>query len=180
MSDIIDGVEELGDGPALDTSELYTEVGMETLPAMTTQELREVQKTDPVIGPILYFKSRSLKPSRSERVKVGATGGLLLKEWRRLVINKGILYRSIRDCQKGVVEQLILPERLRETIKTALHNNAGNLGFERSLQMIRERFYWPRMFKEIKAWCEQCGRCCLRLRLSMSEPRLSVFTPVPR
>ncbi|XP_057200295.1 retrovirus-related Pol polyprotein from transposon 297 [Triplophysa rosa] len=63
-----------------ETSEVYVDVGMETLPAMTIQELRAGQKEDRDIGPILHFKSRNHKPSHSERRKVGATGDLLLKE----------------------------------------------------------------------------------------------------
>ncbi|KAL0202364.1 hypothetical protein M9458_000382, partial [Cirrhinus mrigala] len=174
-------VEEPESGQPLGPSEVYVDVGMETLPAMTTQELRAGQKEDPVIGPILHFKSRSHKPSHSERMKVGATGSLLLKEWRRLVIKKGILYRRVRDCHKGVVEQLILPERLRETVNTALHNESGHLGFERTLQMIRERFYWPRMFQEVKAWCEQCERCCLRKTptVNVRAPLVSIHTGAP-
>jgi len=97
------------------------------------------------------------------------------------VVKKGILYRSVRDCHNGVVEQLILPERLRETVKTALHNDSGHLGFERTLQMIRERFYWPRMFQEIKAWCEQCERCCLRKTptANVRAPLVSIHTSAP-
>ncbi|KAL0200588.1 hypothetical protein M9458_003775, partial [Cirrhinus mrigala] len=174
-------VEEPESGQPLEPSEVYVDVGMETLPAMTTQELRAGQKEDPVIGPILHFKSRNHKPSHSERMKVGTTGSLLLKEWRRLVIKKGILYRSVRDCHKGVVEQLILPKRLRETVKTALHNDSGHLGFERTLQMIRERFYWPRMFQDVKAWCEQCERCCLRKTptVNVRAPLVSIHTSAP-
>ncbi len=58
---------------------MYADVGMEALPAMTIQELRAGQKEDRVIGPILYFKSRNRKPRHIERMTVGATGGLLLK-----------------------------------------------------------------------------------------------------
>ncbi|RXN22438.1 Transposon Ty3-G Gag-Pol poly [Labeo rohita] len=89
-------VEEPESGQPLEPSEVYVDVGMETLPAMTTQELRAGQKEDPVISPILHFKSRNHKPSHRERMKLGATGSLLLKEWRKLVIKKGILYRSVR------------------------------------------------------------------------------------
>jgi hypothetical protein len=46
------------------------------------------------------------------------------------------MYRRIQDGQRGVVEHLVLPEKLRAIVKTAL----GHLGFERTLQMIRERF----------------------------------------
>ena len=74
------------------------------------------------------------------------------------MIRDGIMYHRIQDSQRGVVEQLVLPEKLRATVKTALHDDSGHLGFERTLQMIR--FYWPIMFQDIKAWCEQCERCC--------------------
>ena len=165
----------------IESSEPYGGVGMEALPAMTTQEIRAGQKEDPVIGPVLHFKSRDQKPSRGERMEVGINGGLLLKEWRRLVVRRGVLYRRVKDCQRGVVEQLVLPERLRVAVKTALHDDSGHLGFERTLQTIRERFYWPRMFQEIKAWCEQCERCCLRKTptTTVRAPLVSIHTSVP-
>ena len=118
-------VEEPGSNLLLEPSERYGDVGMEALPAMTTQEIRAGQKEDPDIAPILHFKSRNQKPNHSERMDVAVSGRLLLKEWRRLVVRRGILYRRVRDCQKGVVEQLILPQKLRAAVKTALHDEAG-------------------------------------------------------
>lgn len=167
--------------PALEYSEPYRDVGTESLPAMTKQEIRVGQKEDPVIGPVLHFRSRNQKPSRSERVGGGREVGLLLKEWRRLVIRDGIMYRSIQDHERGAVEQLVLPERLRTSVKTALHDDSGHLGFERTLQMTKERFYWPRMFQEIKAWCEQCERCCLRKTptAGLRAPLVSIHSSAP-
>ena len=44
--------------PQLHTlSEPYRDVGMESLPPLTKQEIRAGQKEDPVIGPVLHFKS---------------------------------------------------------------------------------------------------------------------------
>ncbi|KAG8003754.1 hypothetical protein GBF38_007721 [Nibea albiflora] len=85
------------------------------------------------------------------------------------------------NCQRGVVDQLVLPEKLRESVKTALHNDAGHLGFERTVQMIRERFHWPQMFQEIKAWCEQCERCCLRKTptAGVRAPLVSIHSSFP-
>lgn len=45
--------------------------------------------------------------------------------------------------------------------------------------MMRERFYWPRMFQEIKAWCEQCERCCLRKTPSLRAPMVSIHSSAP-
>ena len=97
------------------------------------------------------------------------------------MIRDGIMYRRIRDSQRGAVEQLVLPEKLRESVKTALHNDSGHLGLERTVQMIRERFHWPRMFQEIKAWCEQCERCCLRKTptAGVKAPLVSIHSSAP-
>lgn len=163
------------------SNEPYRDVGTESLPPMTKQEIRAGQKEDPVIGPVLHFRSLDKKPSRSERISGGEQVCLLLKEWRRLIIREGIMYRRIRDDQRGVVEQLVLPEKLRESVKTALHDDSGHLGFERTVQLIRERFHWPRMFQEIKVWCEQCERCCLRKTPTacVRAPLVSIHSSAP-
>uniref|UniRef100_A0A3P9J0P0 Gypsy retrotransposon integrase-like protein 1 n=1 Tax=Oryzias latipes TaxID=8090 RepID=A0A3P9J0P0_ORYLA len=162
-------------------NEAYGDVGMESLPAITRQEIRAGQKEDPVIGPVLHYKSLNQKPSRNERLSGGGQVCLLLKEWKRLVIRDGIMYRHIRDHQRGVVEQLVLPEKLREFVKKALHDDSGHLGLERTVQMVRERFHWPQMFQEIKAWCEKCERCCLRKTptTGVRAPLVSIHSSAP-
>lgn len=46
--------------------------------------------------------------------------------------------------------------------------------------MIRERFH-PRMFQEVKAWCEQCERCCLRKTptTGVRAPLVSIHSSAP-
>uniref|UniRef100_A0A8C6LZU9 Gypsy retrotransposon integrase-like protein 1 n=1 Tax=Nothobranchius furzeri TaxID=105023 RepID=A0A8C6LZU9_NOTFU len=172
--------EELELGPPTST-EPYRDVGMESLPTMTKQEICAGQKKDLVIGPVLHYKSMNQRPRRSERRSGEAHVRLLLKEWRRLVVRDGILYRCVQDSQRGVVEHLVLPEDLRMSVKTALHDDSGHLGFERTLHMIRERFFWPLMFQEIKAWCEQCERCCLRKTptAGVRAPLVSIHSSAP-
>lgn len=46
-------------------NEHFRDVGMKSLPAMTKQEIHVGQKEDPVIGPVLHYKSLNQKPSRS-------------------------------------------------------------------------------------------------------------------
>ena len=47
--------------------------------------------------------------------------------------------------------------------------------------MIKERFYWPRMFQDIMAWCEQCERCCLRKTptAGLRAPLVSIHSCAP-
>ena len=49
------------------SSEPYKEVGTESLPAMTKQEICVGQKEDPVIGPVFHFKSLNHKPQRENK-----------------------------------------------------------------------------------------------------------------
>lgn len=47
--------------------------------------------------------------------------------------------------------------------------------------MIREKFYWPWMFQEVKAWCKQCERCCLRKTptTGVRAPLVSIHSSAP-
>lgn len=175
------GSEESDPSQMLQPTVPYEDVGTESLPAMTKQEVRVGQKEDPVVGLVLHYRTRNQKPSRSERIGGGGPVCLLLKEWRRLVVKDGIMYRQIQDGLRGTVKQLVLPEKLRVPVKTALHDDSGHLGFERTFQMIRERFYWPKMFQDVKAWCEQCERCCLRKTptAGLRAPLVSIHSSGP-
>ena len=52
-------------------NEPFRDVGMESLPAMTKQEICAGQKEDSVIGLVLHYKSLNQKPSCSKRISGG-------------------------------------------------------------------------------------------------------------
>lgn len=102
------------------------------------------------------------------------------------VIGPALHYKTLnrkprRDFQGQSITQLVLPEKMRLLVKTSLHNDSGHLGFERTLNLFRERFFWPRMHHEIKSWCEQCERCCLRKTPTAGNkaPLVSIHTNAP-
>ncbi|KAL6457414.1 hypothetical protein MHYP_G00343770 [Metynnis hypsauchen] len=59
---------------------------------MTKQEIRESQRVDAAIRSVLHCKERGVKQVGNERLERGQR--LLLKEWRRLVVKDGILFRE--------------------------------------------------------------------------------------
>ena len=97
------------------------------------------------------------------------------------MVKEGTLYRKDQDGQYGIIEQLVLPQKLQRTVKTALHDESGHFGFGRTFNLVRERFYWPNMFQEVKVWCEQCERCCLRKTptAGLKAPLVSIHTNAP-
>lgn len=70
---------------------------------------------------------------------------LLLRELNWLELRNGVLYRQRQDGL-NVTAQVVLPEELRAIALHSLHNDMGHMGVERTIDFIRTRFYWPRMY----------------------------------
>ena len=51
--------------------------------------------------------------------------------------------------------QLIVPQTLHEEVLTELHSGVvgGHLGEEKTMARLRERFYWPGQWNDVKNFC---------------------------
>ena len=62
----------------------------------------------------------------------------------------------------------------------ALHNDVGHPGRDRTISLIRERFYWPRMTAEIERWTRECRRYLLRKSPTNNRaPLVNMITTYP-
>lgn len=43
-----------------------------------------------------------------------------------------------------------------------LHNDAGHPGIDRTISLLKDRFYWPGMNKAMEEWIKNCDRCIKR------------------
>lgn len=59
--------------------------------------------------------------------------------------------------------QLVLPKARRAEVLELGHSIpwAGHLGFTKTCLRISRRFYWPRMYTDIKEYCQTCPECQL-------------------
>ena len=85
----------------------------------------------------------------------------MLKQWDRIVETDNVLYRRIVDPRRGEMEQLILPELLRNKVLETLHNMSGHQCNERTMALVSQRFWWPGVTKDVENWCKKCERCFL-------------------
>ena len=46
--------------------------------------------------------------------------------------------------------QLCLPKPFRKEFLKGCHDNVGHLGLERTLDLLRDRFYWPHLLDDAK------------------------------
>ncbi|CAC5426084.1 unnamed protein product [Mytilus coruscus] len=93
-----------------------------------------------------------------------------LKKDRKLEnyqIDNGILYHFFnarsRSLPKGqnMVKQLAIPRTLRKEVLEAFHDNivGCHQGEERTYEAVRQRYYWPNMYTDIKTYIKTCEIC---------------------
>lgn len=83
---------------------------------------------------------------------------MLLKQWFKLFVGEdGVLYRKTRKR-----EQLLLPKSYHPLILAELHQKMCHLGVEKTLCLIRECFYWPRMQRVVEHLSPKCVSVCKR------------------
>ena len=83
----------------------------------------------------------------------------------------GVLYRRI-VLDEEPLYQLVLPASHRDAAFTGLHDDVGHLGFERTLDFMRRRFYYPRMTDDIQQRVRVCERCIRRKALPQHASKM--------
>lgn len=146
---------------------------IDAFPVRGKPELKALQAADPVLAPVLGYWQRGRKPTADERKLESADVLKLLRQWPRLQARDGVLYRRVRLPGDAVETlQLLLPRSLRSEVFSALHNDHGHQGGERTGRLIRERCYWPGLQKDLEQWCSKCERCIVS---KGGQPKLRTF-----
>ncbi|XP_055017481.1 LOW QUALITY PROTEIN: uncharacterized protein LOC129411251 [Boleophthalmus pectinirostris] len=97
---------------AFSLPELFTGNGQSTLPGMTKENWYNAQRNDPSIQRVIGLVEQGQKPHFKAVVAEPPEVKLLLREWDRLELIDGVLFR--KDFDRGdKIHQLILPEMAR-------------------------------------------------------------------
>ena len=76
-----------------------------------------------------------------------------------------------------------MPHLMCKDALQSLHDECSHLSFKKTLsRSVRERFYWQRMFTDVKEWCENCVRCQQKYNAvpQMRAPLQPIITTWPR
>ncbi len=129
----------------------------------------EAQLNDSNIEQVRKLKKAGNKPNYEATKKEPASVKILLREWNKLYLNQaGILRRQL-----GQFDQLVLPSKYCRTVLTELHNNMGHLGTDKVFNLVRARFYWPRMYSEIEEYITKRCHC-----LKSKPPNIHTRAPL--
>ena len=46
-------------------------------------------------------------------------------------------------------------------VLSAMHDNLGHLGVQRTYHIIHQSYYWPQLYNDVTRYCTQCATCQL-------------------
>lgn len=124
------------------------------LPSMPKERLIELQKSDSDIKRYLLYSDGKLPATRRRLSQESSAVRKLVQLNKSLVTENGVIYRRTNDSK-----QLLLPAILKNDVFKSVHDELGHQSAERTLSLLRTRFYWPGMFTDIQDYCDSCERC---------------------
>ena len=85
----------------------------------------------------------------------------MLRNFDKLKIIDDILCREVVIDGEIQIQQVV-PQVCASAILTMLHQDLGHQGRDRTLSLVRERFFWIGTTKDVDNWIRTCDRCILR------------------
>jgi len=136
-----------------------------TIAGYSLEDMHQLQVDDPVVGKILQAKDTGKQPTGDYAKGQGLEYRRLSQQWDQLKIQDRLLWRHYAQPNQTLDRfQLVIPKQLRPQIMEELHQGigGGHLGLEKMLGRLKERFYWPGHYTDVKNWCQSCISCLTR------------------
>ena len=143
---------------------------------------KDLQNNDAVLRKFIPYVLRGAKPTSRELALLERDSPefkLYWRNWSRLTMREGVLSRS-REVEGSTTYQLVLPESERLTVMKGLHDDVGHLGRDRTLELVRSRFFWPGMNEFVQDYVKKCLPCIKRkTHIPDRAPMVNIQTTQP-
>lgn len=136
--------------------------GRPVLPSMSQYEWRQLQRQDVNLARMIAFMEMGVESDSIDRKQESLEVRLLLKERPKLKLINEVLYRQTFNHRGEKFNQLVIPSSHRERALEGVHDETGHMGYDRTVELARARFYWPKMSRAVDRKCKTCERCIRR------------------
>ena len=154
-----------------------TEFPGEPMAQIEQRKIRKQQLNDSFLGFWVRAVRNKTQPHRDTLRKREDLA--MHKLFSSLKLIRGVLYREL-DIDNEKKHLLILPTCFIEQVLTGLHNDMGHPGKDRTLSLLRDRFYWPGMTSDTENWIKNCGRCIRRKsKTDVRAPLVNITSHYP-
>lgn len=136
--------------------------GNAVLPGMNMEDWYTIQREDATLARVICIVEAGIKTEALKNSSEEPEVALLLRESSKLMLIEGVLHRKVLSQKGETFHQLVMPSSHRERAFRGVHDEVGHMGIERTLELARARFYWPKMANYIETKCKSCERCVKR------------------
>ena len=132
--------------------------------AIPRDEIIWEQKLDEVIAPVYAAVQCQIRPKRRGWAQLSPSSRILMQNFGRLKLIDGVLTRVTKQQN-----QVVLPLKYRPVVYRELHEKMAHLGADRVLELARQRFFWPRMGRDVNNFVRKKCRCVADKRPNVPE-----------
>ena len=142
----------------------------------------QLQSQDPDLKVIINgLKDNTL---RNRRIKNSDSSTLkhYLRMQPQLELCDDVLYRksyTANHRSRGIRLQIILPKTLITRVMAGCHDQVGHQGRDRTVSLVRERFYWDTLYRDTSNYISNCSRCIRRKSKAQRAPLQPIFASQP-
>ena len=129
-------------------------------PKISSDDWEKEQSTDEDIGLVveLIQQGKHLQYTCKEGNPSGMQA--LLKYKQDMFLWNSLLHRKVKlKHHDSIMNQFVLPKTYRQMATLALHDDYRHLGMEKTLGLLQERFFWPKMIEDVHNSIRTCERC---------------------
>ena len=76
---------------------------------------------------------------------------------KQCYLNDGVLCCKFQGSSNFGYIQLVLPSCFCHSVLQNLHNELGHLGLHKTMESVKQRYYWPGYKEDIQKWIAECA-----------------------
>jgi len=126
------------------------------------QDLRREQLADNDLGPLIREIEAGCRPEWRDICNRGPIYKSYWVQWKSFALRDGVLVRHWESTDgRKKTAQVVVPQSKVDEVLTELHGGAsgGHLGANKTMDKVRQRYYWLRLRDDVERWCRQCDVC---------------------
>lgn len=124
--------------------------------------LSDSVKKKPTLGDDIDMATEQSKDAIVAELKIGLQYDKLpLSVQKRHIVMDNILY-YISNADSDPVLRLYIPEQSRDSVIKQYHNWNGHTGSDKTYDTMKQKYYWPNMYKEVYNYIGRSVTCQAR------------------
>lgn len=138
-------------------------------PIQPIYDVQEEQSKDPQISEIIRIVGDPHAYSKQTK-----------KKYKTYILEKGILYKASKQNKSKLL--LVLPQSMVKYVLEETHDRptGGHFGSKKTINKIKQRFYWKSLDEDVKSYIASCDKCQRRKTNYNDKPGLMIPMSIPR